>query len=102
MLFAFLILLMKDVKIIMLKLYQGQNSDKKLPRGKVQGFLNRDIVDYKNQLYLIKGLISSGYCKLMNIDGVEQKFTDPKTVKLNACVRISARSTTRCISQKII
>jgi hypothetical protein len=84
------------------QLYQGQNSDKKLPRGKVQGFLNRDIVEYKDQLYLIKGLISSGYCKLMNIDGVEQKFTDPKTVKLNVCERISARSTTRCISQKII
>ena len=84
------------------QLYQGQNSDKKLPKGKVKGFLNKDIVKYKNQLYLIKSLMSTGYCKLMNIDGVEQKFTDPKTVKLNACKRISARSTTRCISQKII
>ena len=84
------------------QLYQGQNSDKKLPRGKVHGFLNRDIVKYRGCLYLIKGLISKGYCKLMDIDGIEQKFTNPKTVKLNACVRISARSTTRCISQKII
>ena len=84
------------------QLYQGQNSNKKLPRVKVHGFLNRDIVKYQGCLYLIKGLISKGYCKLMDIDGVEQKFTNPKTVKLNACERISARSTTRCISQKII
>lgn len=84
------------------QLYQGQNSDKKLPRGKVKGFLNKDIVKYRNQVYLIKGLMSKGYCKLMDIDGIEQKFDNPKTVKLNACKRISARSTTRCISQKII
>ena len=84
------------------QLYQGQNSDKKLPRGKVHGFLNRDVVKYRGCLYLIKGLISKGYCKLMDINGVEKKFTNPKTVKLNACVRISARSTTRCISQKFI
>ena len=84
------------------QLYQGQNSDKKLPRGKVKGFLNKDIVEYRNQLYLIKGLISTGYCKLMNIEGIEQKFDNPKTVKLKDCKRISARSTTRCISQKIV
>lgn len=84
------------------QLYQGQNSDKKLPRGKVHGFLNRDIVKYQNNIYLIKGLMSRGYCILMNIEGVEQKFNNPKTVKLNACERISARDTTRCISQKII
>ena len=84
------------------QLYQGQNSEKKLPRGKVQGFLNKDIIKYKNKLYLIKGLMSSGYCKLMNINGVEQKFENPKTVKLNSIKRVSARRTTRCISQKII
>jgi hypothetical protein len=84
------------------KLYQGQRSEKKLPKGKVQGFLNRDIVRYKNNDYLIKGLMSTGYCKLMNIDGIVQKFENPKTVKLNSIERISARSTTRCISQKII
>ena len=33
------------------QLYQGQNSDKKMPRGKVYGFLNRDIVKYRNNLY---------------------------------------------------
>ena len=86
----------------MYQLYQGQNSDKKLPRGKVYGFLNRDIVKYRGKLYLIKGLMSSGYCRLMDITGVEQKFENPKTVKLNACKRVSARKTTRCISQKII
>lgn len=84
------------------QLYQGQNSDKKLPRGKVYGFLNRDIIKYRGKLYLIKGLMSTGYCKLMDIDGIEQKFENPKTVKLNSIERFSARSTTRCISQKII
>lgn len=84
------------------QLYQGQNSDKRLPRGKVHRFLNKDIVEYRNQLYLIKGLVSSGYCKLSNIEGIEQKFENPKTVKLSSIKRVSARSTTRCISQKII
>lgn len=83
------------------QLYQGQNSDKKLPRGKVQGFLNRDIIKYQNNLFLIKGLMSTGYCVLMNIEGIVQKFENPKTVKLNACTRISARSTTRCIGERI-
>lgn len=84
------------------QLYQGQASDKKLPRGKVCGFLNKDIVEYRNQLYLIKGLMSAGYCKLSNIDGIEQKFENPKTVKLSDCKRVSARRTTRCISQKVV
>lgn len=83
------------------QLYQGQNSNKKLPKGKVYGFLNKDIVKYKGELYVIKGLMSSGYCKLANIEGIEQKFENPKTIKLNNIKRISARSTTRCISQKI-
>ena len=64
--------------------------------------MNKDIIEYRNQLYLIKGRMSTGYCKLSNIDGVEQKFENPKTVKLSACKRVSARRTTRCISQKIV
>lgn len=84
------------------QLYRGQNSDKKLPKGKVCGFLTKDIVKYRNNLYLISGLMSTGYCSLMNIEGIKQTFESPKTAKLNACERISARSTTRCISQKII
>lgn len=84
------------------QLYQGQNSEKKLPRGKVHGFLNKDTVKYRNKLYLIKGLMSTGYCKLMDIDGIEQKFENPKTVNLNSIERFAARSTTQCISQKII
>lgn len=83
------------------KLYQGQNSDEKLPRGKVYGFLNRDIVKYQGNLYLIKGLMSTGYCFLMNIEGIKQTFENPKTVKLETCERISARNTTRCIGQII-
>lgn len=85
------------------RLYQGQCSEMRLPRGKVKGFLNKDIVKYRGCNYLIKTLITrGGYCKLMNIDGIEQRFENPKTVKLDSLRRISARSTTRCISQKII
>ena len=83
------------------KLYQGQRSHQKLPRGKIKGFLNKDIVEYRGNLYIIKGLMKLGYCRLSDIDGVEQKFKNPITVKLNSIKRVSARSTTRCISQKI-
>lgn len=84
------------------QLYRGQCSEIKLPRGKVKGFLNKDIVKYRGCNYLIKALMVRGYCVLMNIDGVTQRFENPKTVKLDSLRRISARSTTRCISQKII
>ena len=84
------------------RLHQGQRSEMELPRGKVKGFLNKDIVKYRGCNYLIKALMSRGYCVLMNIDGVEQRFENPKTIKLDSLERISARSTTRCISQKII
>lgn len=84
------------------KLYQGQRSHQKLPKVKVCGFLNKDIVEYRGDLYLIKGLMSTGYCKLSDINDVEQKFENPKIVKLNSIKRISARNTTRCISQKMI
>lgn len=84
------------------KLYQGQRSERKLPKGKVHGFLNKDIISYKKNIYMIKGLMSTGYCTLMDINGIKQVFTNPKTVKLNSLTRISARSTTRCIKQRII
>ena len=86
------------------QLYQGQNSDRGLPRGKFKGFLNKDVIEYKGNIYLICGLIriGSGYCVLSDADGIVQKFENPKTVKLNSIKRISARSTTRCISQKLI
>lgn len=83
------------------KLYQGQRSERKLPQGKVCGFLNKDIVSYRKKIYLIKGLMSTGYCTLMDIDGNKQVFTNPKTVKLNRLRRVSARSTTRCVKQSI-
>jgi hypothetical protein len=45
----------------------------------------------QNNIYFIKGRMSTGYAVLMNIKGVEQKFTNPKTVKLCNLNRISAR-----------
>lgn len=84
------------------QLFRGQRSEKKLPKGKVCGFLTKDIVNYRGKIYLIKSLMSSGYCRLTDIDGVVQKFENPKTVKLNSITRISARNTTRCVNQKIV
>lgn len=85
------------------RLHQGRRSEMKLPRGKVKGFLNKDIVKYRGCNYLIKGLISrGGYCALMDIDGITQRFENPKNVKLNSLKRVSAKGTTRCVSQKIV
>ena len=35
--------------------------------------------------------MSSGYAVLMDIFGVKQTFTNPKTVKLTNCKRVNAR-----------
>ena len=83
------------------RLHKGQRSHQKLPRGKVKGFLSKDIVEYRGNIYLIKSVMSTGYCVLTDIDNVVQKFENPKTVKLNSIKRVSARSTTRCIGQRI-
>ena len=83
------------------QLYQGQNSTKKLPKGKIMGFLTQDIIKYRKQQYLIKGLMSTGYCILSDINNIVQKFEHPKTVRLYSIQRISARKTTRCICQPL-
>lgn len=56
-------------------------------------------------LYFIKGRMNSGFAILMNIDGTKIDFSHmpkgQKIPKLTNMTRISARSTTLCISQKI-
>ena len=74
----------------------------KTSKRKGYGFFTRGIVNYRGEIYFIKFLISSDYCRLTDINGVVQKLENPKTVKLNSIKRISARNTTRCIGQKII
>jgi len=84
------------------KLANGQRSEKKLPTGKIHGFRALDKISYKGHEYFIGGRMSAGYCTLIDINGEKQVFDNPKTVKLNAIIRIQARSTAMCISQKII
>ena len=80
---------------------KGIRSEKRIPTGKIFGFLKFDEVKYKNQEYFIKGRRSSGTCDLMDIYGNSQKFTNPKCPKLSNMSRISARSST-LITSKII
>ena len=70
---------------------KGVRSQQSINTGKINGFRKFDKVLYQNNSYFIKGRMSIGYAVLMNIKGIEQKFTNPKTVKLCSLGRISAR-----------
>lgn len=70
---------------------KGVRSQQSINTGKINSFRKFDKVLYQNNIYFIKGRMSTGYAVLMNIKGVEQKFTNPKTVKLCNLNKISAR-----------
>ena len=70
---------------------KGIRSQQSINTGKINSFRKFDKVLYQNNIYFIKGRMSTGYAVLMNIKGIEQKFTNPKTVKLCNLNRISAR-----------
>lgn len=70
---------------------KGSRSEMPVAPKKILGFRKFDKVRYKGNEYFIKGRMASGYCVLMDIYGTTQKFDNPKTVKLSACQRISAR-----------
>lgn len=70
---------------------KGVRSEQKLNTKKIAGFRKFDKVKYKGNEYFIKGRMSTGYATLMDVYGSTQKFTNPKTVKLSNCKRISAR-----------
>jgi hypothetical protein len=68
---------------------KGVRSEKVIPTGKIQGFRKFDKVKYLEKEYFIKGRMSTGYCKLMNIQGEEIKLKPiPKFSKMS---RIGAR-----------
>lgn len=71
---------------------KGVCSEQMLNTRKIAGFKKFDKVKYKGNMYFIKGRITKGaYAILMNIEGEKQIFTNPKTVKLSTCKRVSAR-----------
>ena len=78
----------------------GGRSEKQLSTGKICGFRKFDKVQYFDKIYFIKGRISTGYCKLMDIFGKIIDFSQAnkgfKTPKLANCKRISARKSVIC------
>ena len=80
---------------------KGVRSEQKLNTKKIAGFRKFDKVKYKGKEYFIKGRMSTGYATLMDINGVTQKFTNPKTVKLSNCKRVSARKSVIIMAKKV-
>lgn len=73
---------------------KGVRSETVIPNHKIQGFNKFDKVLYKGNKYFIKGRYSTGYVILMNINGITQKFTNPKIPKMNSLVKLQSRKTT--------
>ena len=75
----------------------GKRSEKRLTKGKVCGLKRYDKVQYKGNIYFIKGIDSKGYAALMDINNKTIKFPDApkrdKTPKLSKIKRITARNT---------
>lgn len=84
----------------------GRHSEKKLPRGKINGFRKFDKVKYLGQEYFIKGRMSTGYATLMDIHGKTVKFDNApkgfKTPKISNMKRVSSRSTCLTTSTRLM
>lgn len=83
------------------KLFKGERSQTAIPNHKIMGFLTGDKVEYRGTEYFIKATSNAKYCVLVDIDDVTQEFENPKTIKLEDLKRISGRSTTQCIKERI-
>lgn len=74
---------------------KGIHSQQKIPTCKINGFRKFDKVLYLGNEYFIKGRMSTGYAKLMDINGDIIQFNNAirgmKTPKLNNMKRISSR-----------
>ncbi|TXT59377.1 MAG: HNH endonuclease [Promethearchaeota archaeon] len=68
---------------------KGVRSQQVIPTDKIQGFRKFDKVEYRGTVFFIKGRMSTGYAKLMGIDGAEVKL---KTMaRLAQLKRVNAR-----------
>ena len=83
---------------------KGVRSEKRIPSAKIQGFRKFDKVRYRGETYFIKGRMSSGYARLMDINNNEIDFSDTpkgmKTPKLKNMQRIGARKSWIMIQEK--
>ena len=87
----------------------GDHSEKLITKGKIHGFKRYDKVQYKGNIYFIKGLMNQGknaYAILMDINGNKIDFKNapkgdkiPKTAKLR---RLNARKTCMIIEKEHI
>ena len=88
------------------QLTKGIRGEQSISVGKIQGFRKFDKVKYFGKEYFIKGRMSSGFAALMDIFNNKIDFSympkGYKTPKLSNLKRISSRSSTLCISQRII
>jgi hypothetical protein len=75
------------------QLHKGIRSELAVAPKKIFGFRKFDKVLYRGGEYFIKGRMSTGYARLMDVHGETQQFENPKTVKLASCQRITTRST---------
>ena len=86
------------------QLTKGVRGQQKIPVGKMRGFRKFDKVKCSGEICFIKGRASSGFAVLMNIFNEKIDFSHLprgwKTPKLLNLIRISARSSCLCISQK--
>ena len=84
---------------------KGERSEIRMNRGKVNGFRRYDKVQYKGNIYFIKGLKNGRYATLMDINSKTIKFPDApkcdKTPKLSKFKRISARKTCIIDTEKV-
>lgn len=67
----------------------GIRSEKSYPKGKIFGFKTWDKVRYKNQVWFIKGTMSTGYAILSNIFGI--KYNLKPIPKFSLMKRLSSR-----------
>lgn len=82
---------------------KGSHSEKAINTGKMHGFRKFDKVRYLGGEYFIKGRMSSGYARLMGIDGKEVHFTQKgaKTPKMQNMHRITARTSWMITSEPL-
>ena len=73
----------------------GIRSEKRIPTGKLFGFRKFDKVKYNNNVYFIKGRMSSGYAVLCDIFSKKQAFKP--TPKFNKMIRVNARKSIQSI-----
>ena len=87
------------------QLTKGVRGEQRISVGKIQGFRKFDKISYFGKGYFIKGRMSSGFAVLMDVFNNKIDFNympnGYKTPKLSNLKRISSRSSTLCISQKI-